>query len=95
MEFLVIGIAVAFNCIIIKEKLERGRYEDGIFDLLLLILLTIVFSGTYGSLVVGTIASAFISLYFMKSPPTFFNKIPYDKIKAKLNKKSSNRFRNL
>ena len=73
MEFLIIGIAVAFNFLIIKEKLQRGRYEDGIFDLALLALLTMVFSGTYGALVVGTIASAFISLYFMISPPTFFS----------------------
>ena len=73
MEYLIIGIAVAFNFLIIKEKLQRGRYEDGIFDLCLLTILTFVFSGTFGALVVGTIASAFISLYFMISPPTFFS----------------------
>lgn len=95
MEFLIVGLAVAFNCIIIKEKFERGRYEDGVFDLVLLVVITLIFSGTYGSLVVGTIASAFISLYFMKSPPTFFSKIPYDEIKAKLQKKKAKRFRDL
>ena len=95
MEFLIVGIAVAFNCIIIKEKLERGRYEDGIFDFALLAVLTFIFSGTYGSLVVGTIASAFISLYFMKYPPTFFSKIPYDEIKLKLQKKKAKRFKDI
>lgn len=73
MEFLIIGIAVAFNFLVIKEKLEKRRYEDGILDLSILGLLTVVFAGTYGGLVVGTIASALISLYFLVRPPTFFS----------------------
>lgn len=93
MEFLIIGLAVAFNCIIIKEKFQRGRTEDGIFDLSLLVLITLVFSGTYGALVVGTIASAFISIYFMASPPTFFTNSVIsmrlkEKLKAKQERKS-------
>ena len=84
MEFIVIGLAVAFNCIIIKEKFQRGRTEDGAFDLILLVVITLVFSGTYGSLVVGTIASAFISVYFMASPPTFFTNLD---LTGKFNKK--------
>lgn len=98
MEFIVIGLAVAFNCIIIKEKFQRGRTEDGTFDLILLVTITLVFSGTYGALVVGTIASAFISIYFMASPPTFFTNLRIgDKIKKKLAKKEARkqRFRSL
>lgn len=95
MEFIIIGLVVAFNCIIIKEKFEKGRYEDGAFDLVLLIAITTVFSGTYGSLVVGTIASAFISLYFLKSPPTFFSGTVYQQVKERLQKKKSKRFRTL
>lgn len=92
MEFLVIGLAVAFNCIIIKEKFQRGRIEDGAFDLILLVVITLVFSGTYGSLVVGTIASAFISLYFMASPPTFFTSLDItSKVKRKLAAKQARR----
>ena len=92
MEFLVIGLAVAFNCIIIKEKFQRGRIEDGAFDLILLVVITLVFSGTYGALVVGTIASAFISLYFMASPPTFFtNRDITGKVKRKLAAKQARR----
>lgn len=72
MEFLVIGVVTALNLIIIKIKMDKKRYEDGIFDLLLLILITVVFSGTYGGLVVGTIGSMFISLYLFASPPKFF-----------------------
>lgn len=94
MEFLVIGLAVAFNCIIIKEKFQRGRVEDGTFDLILLVVITLVFSGTYGALVVGTIASAFISLYFMASPPTFFTNLDLTgKIKKKLAEKAARRER--
>ena len=92
MEFIVIGLAVAFNCIIIKEKFQRGRTEDGAFDLILLVAITLVFSGTYGSLVVGTIASAFISVYFMASPPTFFTNLDLTgKVKRKLAEKEAKR----
>ena len=92
MEFIVIGLAVAFNCIIIKEKFQRGRVEDGTFDLILLVVITLVFSGTYGSLVVGTIASAFISVYFMASPPTFFTNLDLTgKVKRKLAEKEAKR----
>ena len=73
MEFLIIGIAVAANIIIIKMKFDRKRIEDGIFDSLLLATITIVFGGSYAGLVVGTIASFFISLYLLASPPTFFS----------------------
>ena len=94
MEFIVIGLAVAFNCIIIKEKFQRGRTEDGTFDLILLVVITLVFSGTYGALVVGTIASAFISIYFMASPPTFFINLRIgDKIKKKLAEKEARKQR--
>ena len=92
MEFIVIGLAVAFNCIIIKEKFQRGRVEDGTFDLILLVVITLVFSGTYGSLVVGTIASAFISVYFMASPPTFITNLDLTgKVKRKLAEKDARR----
>lgn len=73
MEFLIIGLAVAANIIFIKMKLERKRYEDGAFDAILLVIVTIVFGGSYAGLVVGTIASAFISLYLYASPPKFLS----------------------
>ncbi len=73
MELAIIGIIVALNIIAIKIKFEKGRTEDGIFDCILLILVTIVFGGSYAGLVVGTIASLFISLYLYASPPTFFS----------------------
>jgi hypothetical protein len=71
MEFLIIGMATAMNVLIIKWKLEKKRYEDAGFDAAILVLLSLVFSGTYGGLVVATIASAIISLYLIASPPKF------------------------
>lgn len=71
MEFIVLGIALAFNLIVIKEKFERGRTEDAIMDLGLLGLIAFFFSGSYGALVIGTVASAFISIYLFVRPPRF------------------------
>ena len=71
--FLIIGVATAFNLLIIKHKFETARYEDGIFDLSLLIILASVFANSFGGLVVATISSAIISLYLLASPPSFFS----------------------
>jgi len=73
MEFLIIGIVVALNFIIIKMKLDHKRYEDALLDLALLTIITMVFGGSYGALVVGTVASFAISIFFLISPPTFFS----------------------
>lgn len=91
MEFLIIGLAVAANIVVIKMKFDRKRYEDGIFDTILLALITIIFGGSYAGLVVGTIASCFISVYLFASPPTFFsgeNGI-FKKFKEKARRKKS------
>ena len=69
MEFLVIGIAVAFNCLVIKYKFEKQRCADGTLDLFLLAVLSFLFMGSFGGLVVSTIASAFISVYLYFYPP--------------------------
>lgn len=74
MEFLVIGIVSALNLIIIVSKFKRGRIEDAIFDTGLFAFLTIVFSGSYGGMVVAMIGSFVVSLYLLISPPTFFRK---------------------
>ena len=71
MEFLITGIAVAFNLMVIKWKFEKRRYGDASLDACSLFIVTTVFSGTYGSLVVGTIASAIISVYLYIYPPKF------------------------
>jgi Mn2+/Fe2+ NRAMP family transporter len=73
MEFLVLGVVVAVNFIIIKMKLDRKRWEDAVFDTGILLIIMALFSGSFAGLIVGSVASLFISLYFFASPPTFFS----------------------
>lgn len=73
MELFVLGLVVAMNFIIIKIKFDKRRIEDGIFDIALLLFITAIFSGSYAGMIVGTIASLFISIFFLASPPTFFS----------------------
>lgn len=73
MEYLVLGLVVAVNFIVVKMKLDRKRWEDAIFDLLTLSILMMLFNGSYAGLIVSSVASLFISLYFFASPPKFFS----------------------
>jgi hypothetical protein len=73
MEFIIIGIVTALNVLFIKKKFDLKRYEDGFFDLVLLVTITIVFSGSYGALVVGMVASLIISIAFYANPPKFIS----------------------
>lgn len=69
MEFILVGVAVFFNIAFIKWKFDRKRYADATLDLILLILVAILFSGSYAALVAGSVASALVSLYLYVSPP--------------------------
>ena len=69
MEFILVGVAVFFNIAFIKWKFDRKRYADAGLDLTLLVIVMILFSGSYGALVVGTLASALISIFLFFSPP--------------------------
>ena len=93
LPILMMGIAVAFNLIIIKMKIERYRYEDASLDSAILVLLGWLFSGSIAGLMIGTIASAFISIYLFISPPDELMKRFIDKQKnsKKKNKKNKNK----
>ena len=69
MEFIVIGVAVFFNIVVIKWKYDKARYADALLDFVCLVAVSILFSGSYAALVVGTIASALVSIYLLISPP--------------------------
>lgn len=69
MEFVIIGIAVFFNIAVIKWKYDKARYADAGLDFVCLVAVSILFSGSYAALVVGTIASALVSIYLLVSPP--------------------------
>lgn len=69
MEYILIGVTVFFNIAIILWKFEKHRYADATLDATLLVLVALIFSGSYGALVVGTVASALVSIYLLISPP--------------------------
>jgi len=71
MEAIIMGLAVAFNLMVIKYKIEHKRFSDGIMDLSMLILIGIFFSSSTEALMIGTMASAFISIFLYFNPPKF------------------------
>ncbi len=79
IEALLIGLATAFNALVIKWKVEKLRYEDAAFDVLILFILASLFSGSMGGMIIATISSFIVSLYLLVSPPTFFAKLDIDK----------------
>ena len=91
MEFIVIGIVTAINFLFIKKKFDLKRYEDAILDLLLLVVILVVFSGSYGALVVGMVASLIISISFYANPPAFITPL-ITNLKKELTAKPANRF---
>lgn len=73
MELFILGIIAALNFMIIKIKFDRKRYEDGFLDTIIFITIMTMTGGSYAGMAVGTIASLFISIFFLASPPTFFS----------------------
>ena len=86
MDAFLIGIAAAFNLLVILKKLEAKRYQDASFDAAFLFLLSVMFGGTLGGMIVATIASAFTSMYLYINPPSFLPNIDLNKFKDKLPK---------
>jgi len=75
MEYILIGLVSAFNLVVILQKFKHNRIEDGVFDVLLFILLVMMFNGSYSGMVVGMVASLCVSAYLWFCPPTFFQKL--------------------
>lgn len=69
MEFVLVGIVVFFNIAFIKWKFDKNRTGEALLDVTLLVAVMLLFSGSYGALVIGTIASALVSLFLYISPP--------------------------
>ena len=68
MIYLVLGIVLAFNIIIVLWKFTHDRVMDGIVDGGLLCLVAVIFGGSTMTLIVGAIGSAIVSLYLLISP---------------------------
>ena len=71
MEAAVIGIATAFNFIVILIKFKQDRIEDAVLDISIFIAIAFMFSGTIAGMSVGMVASAIVSIYLWFSPPEF------------------------
>lgn len=78
MGFLLIGVAVAFNFIVIIRKYRLGRYFDAFLDMTILAIICFLFSGTFSALTTGTIASMFVSFYLYFNPVTLSTFMPKD-----------------
>jgi polyhydroxyalkanoate synthesis regulator protein len=63
------GIAAAFNVLIIKWKIENNRIGNAFLDGTLLFLLVSFFGDTLGGMVIATISSAIVSVYLLAFPP--------------------------
>ena len=88
MGFIIIGIVTAINMIVIISKLKHKRYEDAIFDTVFLVTVAVLFSGSYGGMVVAMIASMVMSIYLYAYPPMFFRTF----VNSKGTKKAKSKF---
>jgi hypothetical protein len=73
VTMFLVGLVTAFNLLIIKWKLGRGRYGDVALDAISLVILSALFGNTLGGFVITMVASLCISLYLMVSPPRFYS----------------------
>ena len=76
--FLIIGICVAFNFIVLIRKYRLKRYADACLDMFIFICICFLFSGSFSSLVTGTIASMFVSFYLYFNPVTLLEFVKSD-----------------
>ena len=71
MEFLLLGMAMGFNIIIIVIKFKAKQYSNGFLDIFAFAVLTGLLGGTLGGMVIATISSAIFSIYLLVSPVSF------------------------
>jgi hypothetical protein len=72
---LMIGVVTAFNLLIIKWKLEDGRYGDVALDLLSLVVLAAMFGNTILGMLIAMVASMCISVYLLVFPPRGYGNV--------------------
>ena len=93
MDFILIGIVTAANFLILKIKAEQNRWADLAFDILVLSILSFLFSGTLGGLTIAMISSFTVSIYLYFYPPNLKKIFSSDELK--LSHKISNKFKKL
>lgn len=75
MELVIIGIAVAFNLLIVLRKFQAGQYLNALIDGSLLALVAMFFSVSTAALIIGTIGSLIVSIYLIFYPFTLPTKV--------------------
>ena len=65
---LLIGIATAFNFIVVIYKLRRSRTTDAIVDVSLTALMGFMFAGTMAGMAIAMVSSFILSLYLWFNP---------------------------
>ena len=78
LTFILLGLAVSFNFIVILRKWKLHRYFDASMDLVILVAICFLFCGTFSALVTGTIASMFVSIWLYFNPIMLKEFIPAD-----------------
>ena len=68
----IVGIALAFNLIILIWKVKKARYVDFLIDITCMIFICWLFSTTMTSLCIGMIGSMLVSLYLLIRPIRIF-----------------------
>ena len=71
MEYLLIGLITAFNFLVLQYKFNQERWGDLAFDMAVLFILSYLFKGSFGGLIVAMTASFVVSLVLLKFPPKF------------------------
>ena len=69
MQLIIIGLLTAANFLILKIKAEQNRWADLIFDIVILSILSFLFSGTLGGLTIAMVSSFTVSIYLYFFPP--------------------------
>lgn len=76
---LVMGIVSAFNFGVIIRKYRLKRYFDTLVDFSIMVIICILFAGTFSALAVGMVASMAVSIYLYFNPLTLKEVIPVSK----------------
>ena len=63
------GLAVAANFIWLKFKYDHERYSDMALDVIIMVLLSFMFTGTASGLAIAMVGGFVISVYLYYSPP--------------------------
>lgn len=70
MEFILFGIMTAFNFGIILSKIQKRQYLNAVIDAMIMVVICVLFSGSFAALATGMTASAVFSLYLIWKKPT-------------------------